>query len=244
MHEKYLNAIKSFEGYTPRAKWDYAQNSNGYGTKALYAGESIDRGEADRRFMAEIEQARSFVERHAKRWDEGTKAALTSLTFNAGTRWTSGALGDAVRAFDVEAVEKKFVTYAKAGGQVLPGLVKRRLVEVAWIGQSTSPPPTPPIDSGAMSTVVTVAASQTADARSPQVAVTEAKVLSDAERDRQRAVIDRPSEGAQLSSAFQTPPRSLAAAAHALLVLDARVLPRDDLSTLASRRTRRGRAHV
>lgn len=134
MQQAYLDAIKSFEGFTPKATWDYAQHSNGFGTKALYPGEAIDAAEADRRFSAEIAIARGIVEKHAAGWDEGTKAALTSLTFNAGTRWISSGLGDAVRNGDIAGVREKFVQYAKAGGEVLPGLVKRRLAELDWIG--------------------------------------------------------------------------------------------------------------
>jgi lysozyme len=134
MQHSYLEAIKSFEGFTPQAKWDYAQHSNGYGTKALYPGEAITPEEAERRFAAEIAVARSIVEKHAAGWDEGTKAALTSLTFNAGTRWIASGLGDAVRNHDIEAVRERFVQYTKAQGEVLPGLVKRRLAELDWIG--------------------------------------------------------------------------------------------------------------
>jgi GH24 family phage-related lysozyme (muramidase) len=134
MHQSYLAAIKTFEGFTPQAKWDYAQHSNGYGTKALYPGEAISPEEAERRFAAEIAIARGIVEKHAAGWDEGTKAALTSLTFNAGTRWISSGLGEAVRNGDIEGVRERFVQYTKAQGEELPGLVKRRLAELDWIG--------------------------------------------------------------------------------------------------------------
>jgi lysozyme len=137
MNQTYLSAIKSFEGFTPQAKWDYAQHSNGYGTKALYPGEAVSPEEAERRFAAEIAVARDIVEKHAQGWDEGTKAALTSLTFNAGTRWISSGLGDAVRNGDIEGVRERFVQYSKAQGEVLPGLLKRRLAEVDWIGSGT-----------------------------------------------------------------------------------------------------------
>jgi len=139
MHHSYLEAIKSFEGFTPKAQWDYAQHSNGYGTKALYAGETISPEEAERRFAAEIAAARSIVEKHAAGWDEGTKAALTSLTFNAGSRWVTSGLGDAVRGQDIEAVRERFLQYTKAGGEVLPGLVRRRLAEFDWIGSGAAP---------------------------------------------------------------------------------------------------------
>lgn len=135
MHTRYLESIKSFEGFTRTAKWDYAQHTNGFGTKALYSGEQISRVEAERRFAIEIEQARQFVDKHAKGWDDGTKAALTSLTFNAGTRWATSGLGEALRNSDLNAVKSHFLAYTKADGVDLPGLVKRRLAEVAWIGE-------------------------------------------------------------------------------------------------------------
>jgi lysozyme len=138
MHQSYLSAIKTFEGFTSQAKWDYAQHSNGYGTKALYPGEAISPDEAERRFAAEIAVARNIVEKHAQGWDEGTKAALTSLTFNAGTKWISSGLGDALRSGDIEGVRERFVQYSKAQGEVLPGLLKRRLAEVDWIGSGAA----------------------------------------------------------------------------------------------------------
>lgn len=139
MHHSYLDAIKTFEGFTPKAQWDYAQFSNGYGTKALYPGEAISPEEAERRFTAEIEIARNIVEKHAAGWDEGTKAALTSLTFNAGTRWISSGLGEAVRNHDIDGVKERFAQYNKAGGEVLPGLMRRRLAELDWIGSAAAP---------------------------------------------------------------------------------------------------------
>jgi len=139
MHECYLRLIRSFEGFTARAQWDYAQNSNGFGTRALYPGENIDRAEATRRFEEEISTARQFVERQAAGWDEGTKAALTSLTFNAGTRWASSGLGRALAQEDINAVREKFLAYTKAGGADLPGLARRRLEEATWIGNPHPP---------------------------------------------------------------------------------------------------------
>jgi len=134
MHSFYLDAIRNFEGFVPQATWDYAQFSNGYGTRARYAGEVIDRAEAERRFQAEVSSARAIVEKAAGHMDEGTKAALTSLTYNAGTAWIGSGLGDAVRRGDLDAVREIFVKYNKAGGEVLPGLVNRRTQEAQWIG--------------------------------------------------------------------------------------------------------------
>ena len=135
MHSMYLDAIQKFEGYSARANWDYAQHSNGFGTKARYAGEVIDRAEAERRFRAEISKAEEAVERFAPGLDAGTKAALTSLTFNAGTTWMRAGLGDAIRSGDFETAREKFLKYNKAGGDVLPGLVSRRFQEADWIAR-------------------------------------------------------------------------------------------------------------
>lgn len=145
MHSFYLDAIRNFEGFTPKASWDYAQFSNGYGTRARYAGEVIDQAEAERRFRAEVSSARSVVEKAAGHMDEGTKAALTSLTYNAGTAWIGSGLGEAVRRGDLDAVRDIFVQYNKAGGEVLPGLVNRRAHEAAWIG---NPDLVAPADAG------------------------------------------------------------------------------------------------
>jgi len=134
MHSFYLDAIRNFEGYTPQAQWDYAQFSNGYGTKARYAGEVIGKAEAERRFQTEVSHARSIVEKAAPGLDEGTKAALTSLTYNAGSAWIKSGLGDAVRNGDLDAARDIFLKYNKAGGEVLPGLANRRAQEALWIG--------------------------------------------------------------------------------------------------------------
>jgi len=130
----YLDAMKRFEGFAPQARWDYAQNSNGYGTKARYAGEVIDKAEAERRFADAVGQAADAVDRFAPGLDEGTRAALTSLTYNAGTAWMQNGLGDAVAAGDMDKARSLFVQYNKAGGAVVEGLAQRRLDELAWFG--------------------------------------------------------------------------------------------------------------
>lgn len=164
LDQVYLDRIKTFEGFTPTAKWDYAQHTNGYGTRATHPGETIDKVEADRRFREAITNARRIVEVHASEWDEGTKAALTSLTFNAGTAWIKAGLGDAVRAHDIDGVRESFVKYVKAGGDVLQGLVNRRQAEVTWIGNpldGASPSVNAPTQIASASAVASPSAWQT-----------------------------------------------------------------------------------
>jgi lysozyme len=134
----YLDAIKNFEGYAAQSRWDYAQNTNGYGTKARFAGEVIDKTEADKRFTDEIKKAADFVDKFAPGLDDGSKAALTSLTYNTGTAWTQDGLGQAVANGDLAAAKSIFLQYNKAGGSTLDGLVQRRLQEVTWFGQGTA----------------------------------------------------------------------------------------------------------
>lgn len=134
MHQAYLEAIKRFEGFTQQGAWDYKQISNGYGTRAKHVGEVIDHAEADRRFGAEIEQANQHVRNFAPSLDAGTQAALTSLTYNAGTSWMRDGLGEAVKRGDLERAMEIFKQYTNAGGRSLPGLVARREAEVAWFG--------------------------------------------------------------------------------------------------------------
>lgn len=130
--------IKGFEGFAPKAQWDYAQNTNGYGTKAAYAGEPIDRATADARLGDEVAKARGIADKAAPNASTGISDALTSLTFNAGDKWTRSGLGQALQSGNMDAAKDKFLQYNKAGGQTLPGLIDRRQQEAQWFNQ---PPP-------------------------------------------------------------------------------------------------------
>ena len=84
--------------------------------------------------------------------DPGKKAALTSLTYNAGPKWMQSGLGQAVKAGDWNTAKQRFLQYNKADGQTLPGLVKRRMAEASWLGgDPPQAPQTPPAQNGAPS---------------------------------------------------------------------------------------------
>ena len=134
--DTYDEAIKGFEGFSPRASWDYKQNSVGWGTRAKAPGETIDREEAQRRYDDEIAKAHGIVKQFAPSLDPGTTAALTSLTFNAGSGWTQSGLGAAIKAGDLDKARASFLQYVNAGGQPLDGLRNRRASEVGWFGQA------------------------------------------------------------------------------------------------------------
>lgn len=135
----YLTAIQKFEGFTQKATWDYAQYTNGFGTRAASPNETITKDQAAQRFKAEIGEAASLVDRFAPNLDHGTKSALTSLTFNAGTAWMKSGLGAAVQSGNLDKARDIILLYNKAGGEVLPGLVARRKVEASWIGAAADP---------------------------------------------------------------------------------------------------------
>jgi lysozyme len=135
---QYLDAIKGFEGYSPTPAWDYKQNSSGYGTVAQPGDSNIPpdqlRAIHEQRFQDEIAKAADRVDNVNPNLPPGAKAALTSLTYNAGPGWSQSSLGDLVRNGDLAGAAAKMLEYNRAGGQVNPGLVARRQKEAAWFG--------------------------------------------------------------------------------------------------------------
>lgn len=137
--DDFEQTVKRFEGYAPRASWDYKQHSNGWGTRARYPGEAIDQAEAQRRLDEELSKAHGAVRSFAPNLDAGTTKALTDLTFNAGTKWQTSGLGAAIKAGDLDKARNLYQQYVKAGGETLPGLVERRKVGANWIGAGGTP---------------------------------------------------------------------------------------------------------
>lgn len=131
----FISAIKSSEGYAAKAKWDYKQSSNGFGTKALTPDEVIDLPTANARFKDSIGSAAKFVDTVNPNLDPGTRAALTSLTYNTGQGWADAGLGAAIRAGDMAKAKDLFLQYNKAGGETNEGLVQRRAREASWFGR-------------------------------------------------------------------------------------------------------------
>lgn len=138
---QYIEAIKRFEGFSPEAKWDYKQHTNGYGTEAKYPGEKIDQAEADKRFNSAISDAEAQVNKIVPDAPEGVRAGLTSLTYNAGPGWMNSGLGDIVKRGDWASAANRLQQYNKAGGEVNPGLVSRRATEASWFGSGLPPMP-------------------------------------------------------------------------------------------------------
>lgn len=130
--------IKKFEGYSATPYADHKQTSSGYGTKAQPGDEAIPKDQLraihEQRLDTELGRAASIVDAFQPGLPKGTRDALISLTYNAGSAWTSAGLGAAVRAGDYESAKERFVQYNKASGEIDSGLVSRRGQEVAWFG--------------------------------------------------------------------------------------------------------------
>lgn len=141
---QYIDAIKGSEGYAPNASWDYKQYSSGYGTKAQPGDENIPADQRkqvyEQRFNDEVGKAANSVDSFAPNLPPGVRAALTSLTYNAGPGWQQSGLGQAVKAGDLDKAQQIFLQYNKAGGQTDPGLVARRQREAAWFSGAPQAP--------------------------------------------------------------------------------------------------------
>jgi lysozyme len=131
--EMLAEKVKGFEGFEPKAKWDYKQYSSGYGTKAGGAGEPITKEEASKRLQTELAQAGQSVDAINPKLDPGTRAALTDLVFNAGPGALKG-IKSAIASGDTDAIKKWLPEHiTKAGGKDSPGLLKRRAEEATWV---------------------------------------------------------------------------------------------------------------
>ena len=169
---EFLSRIRGFEGYRSRAYPDYKQHSIGYGTRASSPDEVIDRAEAERRLVSELGKARASVMGVVPEGaPPGAVDALTSLTYNAGPKWASSGLGDLVRAGKWDEARERMQQYNLAGGDVHPGLVKRRAEEGSWFNQSgEAGPQTADVARGGEATAPAPAADPSRDAISDLLA--------------------------------------------------------------------------
>ena len=136
----FIGAIKQTEGYDARPRWDVKQWTVGYGTRASGPDERIDPAQAEARFNAEITKAANIVDSVNPNLDPGTRAALTSLTFNAGDAWTHSGLGEKIRSGDLNGAKELFLQYNKAGGETNDALSARRAREASWFGRGDISP--------------------------------------------------------------------------------------------------------
>ena len=140
--ETLVNYIKSVEGFTPKATWDYQQYTNGYGTEAKGPDEVITEQEADRRLREKLQKTQDFVSSYLTKngyeFNRGQLDALTSFTYNLGPGGLKQLTDNGKRSF--EEIKEKMVLYNMAGGKVLTGLQRRRNQELQMFTGDTSAP--------------------------------------------------------------------------------------------------------
>ncbi|RRV49596.1 lysozyme [Pseudomonas sp. p106] len=128
-----LCLIKSFEGLRLQAYQDAVGVwTIGYGTtRGVSAGISITNEQAERMLLNDVQRFEPEVERlitaplSQNQWD-----ALISFTYNLGAaNLESSTLRRLLNAGDYAGAAEQFPRWNKAGGKVLPGLVRRRAAE-------------------------------------------------------------------------------------------------------------------
>jgi GH24 family phage-related lysozyme (muramidase) len=130
--------VKKLEGYSEKPYADFKQTSSGYGTKAQPGDESIPpdqrRAVYESRLYNELGRAANIVDNFAPGLPKGTRDALISLTYNAGSAWTSSGLGHKIQAGDLEGAKANFGQYINAGDRPSDALINRRATELSWWG--------------------------------------------------------------------------------------------------------------
>ena len=138
--ESLIQFIKEQEGFSGTKYWDYSQWTIGYGTewkKDQYPNGTITEEEADyelRLELAEFEKevdrllAKGTVKHNQHQYD-----AIVSFTFNLGGQWMSSANRIYNYVLYGHPSEQAFVdamgAWASAGGEVIRGLMQRRIDE-------------------------------------------------------------------------------------------------------------------
>ena len=133
-----LALIKEFEGFRARAYkcpagiWTigYGHTSNA-GPPAVHEGMVVSRDVADAILSNDVAVFASGIAKELKVELSGHQfSALVSFAYNVGLgNFRSSSVLRAVNAGDTAAVPRRLQLWIKAGGKVLPGLVRRRAAE-------------------------------------------------------------------------------------------------------------------
>lgn len=126
-----IQLIKNFEGFHPNPYWDYEQWSWGYGTRAPGQHGTITREQADKELQAYLDR-NCLPHITPIGLPSHKQAALASLCYNLGPAQFSGSAAfQNARAGNHEMAARAFMSWTRAGGKQLPGLVNRRRKEQA-----------------------------------------------------------------------------------------------------------------
>jgi lysozyme len=142
-----LELIKQFEGFRGTAYRDpvgvwtigYGHTSMA-GAPVVSAGLVVTEAEANDILARDVEQfARGVRELLRVELTDGQFSALVSFAYNVGLGGLKkSSVLAAVNARDFAAVPRRLQLWVKAGGRVLPGLVKRRAAEAALFASASA----------------------------------------------------------------------------------------------------------
>lgn len=141
--QKLVDIIKAMEGYHEYPYWDYSQYTVGFGTKAQAGDEEngVSVQEAEERLIKSLNesygaQVNSYCKRIGKQPSQNQFDALVSFTYNCGGSWMGSSSKTASRLdawIRNPTTEMDFVdamgSWYRAGGEILYGLVQRRIRE-------------------------------------------------------------------------------------------------------------------
>ena len=141
--EDAITILKKLEGFLKYPTWDYAQYSVGYGSRCptedyeRLAKDGIKEKEADallRSYVADTEaDINKFASRFGLNLSQNQFDALILFSYNCGTAWSKKNSGDFLNAVVKGKTGNDFLyaiaLWSSAGGEILPGLITRRLAE-------------------------------------------------------------------------------------------------------------------
>ena len=132
-----VNFVVDFEWFSETCKYDFAQNSWGYGTKCDRIGERIDRERAMQYKMEHLEHIFELVNKDC--FTDNQKIAITSYIYNT---WGYQKLNNVTSFREyVQRCDTWSILYGMrnwgwtANWQVLWWLVKRRTIEIEKFNQ-------------------------------------------------------------------------------------------------------------
>ena len=137
-----IQYLKTMEGFTAIPRWDYVQWTVGYGNRCpeehleRYLKEGIPIEEADALFLEQLvyfeDQVNAFIDRHGLTYSQNQFDAVLSITYNCGAAWLLSD-NDLRQAVIEGATGNTLIGIMSqrctAGGEYLPGLMRRRLTE-------------------------------------------------------------------------------------------------------------------
>lgn len=135
--------LKRMEGFSAKPYWDYSQWTVGYGTRCpdedleRYRANGITEEEAEallRTYLSGTEKAlNGFAGKYGLSLSQNQFDALVLFSYNCGTAWMYQEHYAITSAVINGAVGNDFLypmgLWCSAGGEILPGLIERRLIE-------------------------------------------------------------------------------------------------------------------